>query len=462
MMSFVWSVVGFLVAMGLLVTIHEWGHYFIAKRFNIKVLQFSIGFGRSLYSKKIGETEYRLGVIPLGGYVKFADERDGEVKAADLNRTFNRQNVFKRFAVVAAGPLINLLFAWIIFSSIYWFGAPGIKPVFQEVLPGTAAEKVLGVTNDHAWQILKVNDENVSSWKQVHHQLLSSLIAKDSTILMTLIPFESNESMKDSLTVGLSLDGLDLDNPKENWFEKLGLVPQRPTAKPVLDQVVEASPADKAGFKTNDLILMVNNQSIRTWNEFVEVVQKHPGKKISVTFERDGAQFVSEVVLDKAYVNEHEIGKFGASVQIEPSMFDEYKTNVQYPLGDSLRKGFEHSLELIDMSLVMLKRMLFGEASIENLSGPITIADFSGQALQTGWVSFLSLLGLLSLSLGILNLLPVPMLDGGHLAFYLVEMVKGSPVNEKIEGVAQRVGLLIILGLTFIALFNDIIRISDG
>ncbi len=460
-MTILWSIAGFVIAMGLLVAIHEWGHYIVAKKFNIKVLQFSIGFGRAFYQKQVGETEYRLAMIPLGGYVKFVDEREGDVAPEDLPRAFNRQSVYKRFAVVAAGPLINLVFAWLVFSAIYLFGAPGIKPVFDGA-KSTGALEVVMQSNHQAWQILEVDGKPVSTWRQVHHQLLSALIAKQEQTHFRIASFGVDGQLSDQQNIWLPLTDLNLDNPKENWFALLGFSAKTPTVPPKLNQIVEGSAADQAGFQTGDLILAFNGQKMSSWEQFVEAVQNHPSQMVQLSFQRDGVIFERNVRLETAEVQGKQQGRFGASVLIDDNLIEAYRVNVQYPFFESLQKGIEHSLDLIDMSLTMLKRMLFGEASIKNLSGPISIADFSGQALQSGWVSFLSLLGLLSLSLGILNLLPIPLLDGGHLFFYLVEMIKGSPLNEKLEGFAQRVGLLIILSLTFLAVFNDIIRISDG
>lgn len=457
MMTFIWSIIGFIIAMGLLVTIHEWGHYIVAKLFNIKVTHFSIGFGKPFYVKQKGETQFQIGTIPLGGYVKFADEREGRVAQEDMARTFNRQSVYRRFAVVLAGPLVNLIFAWIAFSLIYFSGVTGLKPVFEQVSAGSVLSDSLP-NNDQAWQVKRVDGEEVLNWKEVYHKVLQALVNNQHMIEVELVSFDG---FTDKM-VSLPLSDLDINTPKQKWLSVLGFKPKYPEMPPVIDQVLPDSPAEKLGLEKGDLILKVDGVPVRGWKQFVAHVQQHPNENIQLSFKRNDVIFQKDTQLDEKVLNGQSVGSLGASVFLDESLLDDYKISVSYGVLESIQKGWNHSLALLDMTVNMIKRMVLGEVSIKNLSGPVSIAEFSGQALQNGWVAFLSLLGLLSLSLGILNLLPIPVLDGGHLFFYVVEMIKGSPVGESIEFAAQKIGITLILMLTFFALFNDVVRISNG
>lgn len=456
-MTLLWSIIGFIIAMGLLVTIHEWGHYIVAKLFNIKVTHFSIGFGKPIYVKQKGETQFQIGSIPLGGYVKFADEREGNVAQEDLARAFNRQNVYRRFAVVSAGPLVNLFFAWVAFSLIYFSGVTGLKPVFEEVSQHSVLSKSLP-NNHQAWQVESVNGKDVLDWKDVYHNVLQALVNNQQSIQVGLVSVDTQVTK----TIFLPLSELDINTPKQKWLSVLGFKPKYPEMPAMIDQVLPNSPAERLGLEKGDLILKIDHLSVENWNQFVAYVQKHPNETVQLSFKRNDVVFQKDVQLDEKSFNGQKVGSLGASVFLDETLLSDYKVSVSYGVLESIQKGWTHSLALLDMTVNMIKRMVLGEVSIKNLSGPVSIAEFSGQALQNGWIAFLSLLGLLSLSLGILNLLPIPVLDGGHLFFYVIEMIKGTPVKESIELVAQKVGVVLILMLTFFALFNDVVRISNG
>ncbi|NPA71898.1 MAG: RIP metalloprotease RseP [Gammaproteobacteria bacterium] len=462
-MTVLWSVLGFIVVMGLIVTIHEWGHYQVARWFNIKVTTFSIGFGKSLYEKQGSETTFKIGIIPLGGYVKFVDEREGEVSEADLPRAFNRQSVYKRFAVVAAGPIINLLFAWFVFSVMYLVGVSGPKPIFDHVNPASPLSEAFekqSLANNQTWSVVSVDGRPVYHWQGVHQQILQGLVDEVKSIDLTL---ESQKSGGLFLLKDIPLDGLDINQPKQNWLKVLGFKPYQIQLPIVLGDVVPQSAAALAGLKSGDKILRVGSETVTYWPEFVTAVRAKPEQAVEITYERDHAEYVAVVKLGKVQLSSGQsVGQFGASVQVSEAVLKPYMNHVQYGVSEAFLQGFQRSLDLFDMSLVMMQRMFFGNVSLENLSGPLSIANYSGQAIQSGLISFLSLLGLLSLSIGILNLLPIPILDGGHLVYYLIEMVKGSPVSERVMSVGQSIGLALIVGLTFVALFNDVVRISHG
>lgn len=482
-MTFLWSVLGFLVAMVFLIAIHEAGHYFVARYFNIKVLQFSLGFGKPFWQKKMGETQFQISAIPLGGFVKFVDEREGPVPLEDMPRAFNRQSVYKRFLVVLAGPMVNLLFAWLAFSLIYFSGVSGMKPVFSETQATGALASSLhpehanelsqidSPTNqptqqEPLWTVVSLDGQKVYSWKEAHIALLQALVEGQSNLNLQLETFTLNEAALDESkrikNLSVSLAALDVNQPKQNWLGLLGFTPYQPKVLPVIGQILKGAPADLAGLQVGDQILSLDGVVLDSWQDLVEVVRVNPGKRLEVEYRRQGQVDRSWVTLAVKDVQGQKQGSIGVAVELPETLLKSLIEKKSFGPFESIQRGWQHSLNLIDMTLVMLKRMLFGEVSVENLSGPISIAQVSGQAMQSGWVSFLSLLGLLSLSLGVLNLLPIPLLDGGHLFFYAVEIIKGSPVNQTVEALSQKVGLVFILCLTFFAIFNDIARITNG
>ncbi|WP_019556196.1 RIP metalloprotease RseP [Thiomicrorhabdus arctica] len=462
-MTVLWSIFGFIVVMGVVVSLHEWGHYQVARWFNIKVLTFSIGFGKTLYQKQGKETCFKIGLFPLGGFVKFVDEREGTVAEEDLPRAFNRQNVYKRFAVVVAGPIVNLLLAWFIFALMYMIGINGSKPVFNQVSEQSPLAVSIAKStslNNQAWSVLAVDHQPVSSWQMVHEIILSALVRQKAVVDMTI---ESLTSQQRIQLTDISLNALDLNAPKQNWLRTLGFEPFQPLLPVVVGEVVSDGPADKGGLRYKDTILEVAGQPVSDWLTFVNVVQSHPGELVRVSYKREGSHYRTDILLEQVPLQDGRlIGRMGVGVDVPKKIIAMYTSTVQYGPIDAFKHGYQRSVDLFGISLVMLQRMFFGDVSLENLSGPLSIAQFSGKALQTGLISFLSLLGLISLSIGLLNLLPIPVLDGGHLLYYLVEMVKGSPVSEQVMAVGQTIGFVLIVGLMFVALFNDVVRISHG
>ena len=458
-MTILWSIIGFILAMGILVTIHEWGHFYVARLFNIKVTDFSVGFGRTLFSFKRGETCFKVAMIPLGGFVKFLDERDENnfhAQNEDFSRAFNRQSVFVRFAVVIAGPVVNLIFAWLVFSVIYLSGVSGFKPVFEAAKP----ESVLSKTwqNTSPSQIMTIDQQTVNTWKEVDQKILFALVNKQKTISVDIKVV--NDSLGPS-TLVLSLADLDINNLEKGRIRPLGFIPKLPVIPAILGQIKFDSPAYKAGFETGDKIVTVNKEAIKSWHEFVTIIRASAGQSLDITFERKGI-FYARTLVPASNEQKKTTGYFGAAVLLDKSIYDDYRSTTNYSVLDSFKQGYQHSVELISLSLTMIKRMLVGEVDTSNLSGPISIADYSGQALQVGWGAFFNLLALLSLSLGILNLLPIPVLDGGNLMLYMIEIIKGSPLNTRVELVLQQFGMLLIFSLTFFAISNDVVRISNG
>lgn len=456
-MSFLWSILGFILVIGILVAIHEWGHYQVARWFDIKVIRFSIGFGKPIWTKQGKETEFQVAMIPIGGYVKFVDEREGPVDQEDVPRAFNRQSVFKRFAVVAAGPLINLIFAWLVFTAIYLIGVSGIKPIFEQPLPGSPLEQVLP-NNQQAWLVLEANEKPVTSWMTIRDQLLKALIDDQSTFSLKL---ESIDTGEVKYLGSIPLSNLDLEDKKQDWMKAFGFQRYAIPLPPQIGSLKEDAPAALAGIEVGDLITKIDGQSISVWQDLVKTVSNLANQTVEVELQRGSALLTKQVTITENSADTSK-GYLGVGVYVDESLMNAYTITSQYGLFESIQLGWQKNLDFIDMSLVMMKKMLFGEVGLDNLSGPVSIAQFSGQALQTGVISFLTLLGLLSLSLGILNLLPIPVLDGGHLVYYIVEMIKGSPVSEGVMVFGQKIGLLLIISLTVLALTNDLIRITNG
>lgn len=468
MMSFVWAIIGFAILIGVLVTIHEWGHYAVARLFKVKVLEFSVGFGKAIYRVQRGETDYRLGMIPLGGYVKFLDERVAPVAEHEKHRAFNQQSVYKRFAIVLAGPMINLLFAWWLFAVIGMIGIQSVKPVFQTPEVNTPlAESFqqagydLALESNQAWWLQQINQQPISSWQQVQQTILQSLVHDNTELVLQFVRFDSPSQTPES--VALSLASLDINALSTPWLSVLGFKPQSPQLDAVIGEVTSGSPAEIAGLQMGDKIISIGGQPIKYWQDLVVLVRQSPGQQLSLDFERDAARYAVTVQLDRVNLDAGQvIGRLGASVA-PPDDFDtRYVMTERYGLFAAMGYGWDQAVKLFNMTLAMFKKMLTGDVGLQHLSGPISIADFSGKALQTGLISFLSLMALLSLSLGILNLLPIPMLDGGHLMFYLYEIIRGKPIGERVEEVAYRIGLVMIAGLTILAISNDVIRITNG
>lgn len=472
-MDFVWSVVGFILMMGLIVTIHEYGHFQVARWFNIKVTDFSVGFGKALYQKQIGEVAFKVGAVPLGGYVKFVDEREGTVAETDLDRAFNRQSVYKRFAVVAAGPAINLLLAWMIFMAIQLIGTNTLKPLVSEQSLQAMIGQSYSSNESHSttssdfsqnsplWELTQIDQQPIASWQSAHQQILLALIAEKPKVELNFAKLNQPEITR---PVTISLAALDINNTDPNWLGTLGLKPAALQIDAVVGQVIAQGPADLAGLQEDDRVLAFNGKTINSWQQLVSLIQSNPNQLVSLKVQRGEVELIQSIKLDSVENPETGVlqGRIGLGVKVDESQMQPFMNRVQLGVVEAAIHGYQKSIDLIVMSYQMLTRMVMGEVSLSHLSGPLSIAQFSGQAVQSGLISFLSLLGLLSLSIGFLNLLPIPVLDGGHLLYYTVEMIKGSPVSEQAMIVGQNVGLFFIISLTLLALFNDVIRLSNG
>ncbi|CAH1904778.1 intramembrane zinc metalloprotease RseP [Candidatus Nitrotoga sp. HW29] len=447
------TLLAFIVAIAILVVIHEMGHYWIARLCGVKVLRFSVGFGKTIYSKRFAnsETDWVISAIPLGGYVKMLDEREGTVAAHELHLAFNRKPVLQRIAIVVAGPVANLLLAILLFWALFIYGVPSLKPVLGEILPNTPAATAALQAQE---TIVSINEQAIPSWEEMSWVLLD--LALQGT---TEARIEGRTAQGETIRHVLNLEALTSDEMNENFLHSLGLQPYQPLVRPVIGKLVEGGVAQRAGLLPNDKILRVDSRNIEDWKDLVEVVRGHPGQLLKLEIERSGTLQVLSLTPEAISEANITVGKIGAAPYVDRREFDALSTKVYYaPLaafGHAIRKTWE----IAKVSLKSLGKMVIGEMSLKNLSGPITIADYAGQSAQMGMVAYLNFLALISISLGVLNLLPIPLLDGGHLLYYMVELIKGSPMSEEAWGAGQKVGIVLLVTLMVLALFNDFSRV---
>ncbi len=446
------TLLAFIVAIAVLVTIHELGHLWVARLCGVKVLRFSVGFGKALYTKRFanGETDWVISAIPLGGYVKMLDEREGEVLPHELDRAFNRKPVLPRIAIVLAGPAANLLLAIVLYWALFLYGVPGLKPVLGEVIAQTSAAAAQMQAQE---TIVSVDGKSVSSWEEVRWMLLARALQGATVDIEARTQEGSMRHHPLDLSV---LSAADLDS---NFLQKLGLQPYQPAIQPVIDKLTEGGVAQRAGLYANDHILRVDGQDIKQWADFVGRVRSHPGQELQLEISRNGSLLTVAITPEAVSEAGNTIGKIGAAPQIDKAAFDAMLTEVRYAPLAALQRAVYKTWETSVLSLKMLGKMVMGEMSLKNLSGPLTIADYAGQSAQIGVAAYLGFLALVSISLGVLNLLPIPLLDGGHLLYYVVEIIKGSPVSEKVMLAGQNIGIALLATLMIVALYNDFIRL---
>ena len=456
MSEFLGSIWWLLVALGLLITFHEFGHYWVARRMGVRVLKFSIGFGKKLWSRKGRDgTEYVIAAIPLGGYVKMLDEREGEVEDSDLEQAFNRKSVWTRIAIVIAGPAFNLIFTLLAFWMMFLVGIPDSRPVIGEV-SGIAASAGIEAGD----RIVSLDGRNTDTWSHAILGLITPALDRDKVTL------ELERSNGEQRQVELDLGQLGSDFQEEKTLEGIGITPWRASLPAIVGEVSADSPAYRAGFKVDDRIISIGGEKVPDWAWVGALVQQQgsKGQPLKVTVERAGGELELSVI-----PAESSSGTFSKRLilgvtnkppdaELQAQVSRAYFLH-QYDLFNGLTAAGSEMWRLTGSTLGLLGRMLTGTASVKNLSGPISIAQFANSSANAGVSSFLFFLGAISLSLGILNLLPIPVLDGGHLLYYLIELAKGSPVSEQIQAKGQYIGLLALFGLMGIAFFNDILRL---
>ena len=444
-MNIIHTVFYFVISIGVLVAVHEFGHFWVARRVGVKVLRFSIGFGHVLwrYQKNPNTTEYVLSLIPLGGYVKMVDEREGDVTPEDLPMAFNRKPLLARTAVVAAGPMFNLVLAVALFWSVLVIGEIGIKPILGAAVAQSLAQEAGFSEGD---EIIAVNDEITPTWNQAMSSIMSTALEGESNISVKVKSSDMIESVKI-----LHVDASKTQNP-DALYAKLGMKLFSPALQPLIGNVLDNGAAKTAGFQSNDLILRANDIPVTQWQQWVDIVKASPNQALQILIERDGVQSTLSLTPNSE-------GKIGASVKVPESLIKSFQVHYALSPFDAIPAAFSTTYHYSTSTIKMMGQMFAGRASLDNLSGPISIAQYAGQSAEMGLVHFLKFMGLISVSLGVLNLLPIPVLDGGHLFFFAIEGLKGSPVSERIQLFFQRIGIVFLGLLMATAMFMDVGRL---
>ncbi|GAB3488594.1 RIP metalloprotease RseP [Marinomonas epiphytica] len=445
------SILSIVVALGVLITFHEFGHYYIARRCGVKVLRFSVGFGKPIYRyvNKAG-TEFTLALIPLGGYVRMLDEREAEVPEALKPQAFNNKTVWQRIAIVAAGPLANFLLAIAIYAIVALMGIQSLAPKVGQILDHSPISQTQIQAGD---ELVSIDGEKVYSWEDVN-LVLASLIGKSEAI---------NVRYQASNVSGLIEDDVQLERwlvgqEPSNLIQAFGISPWQPELVPVIARVVENGAAAKAGFLAGDTVLAIDSKVVRNWSEVVARVQQSPQQTLSVRVLREGSERELLLVPLVTERDGREIGYAGLAV-VPPQWDESLVRERNYGLIESVVYGINQTWRMVSLTVSSVVKMVQGFISVDNLSGPITIAKVASASAESGVQPFLKFMAYLSVSLGVLNLLPIPMLDGGHLLFFGIEAVRRKPVSEKVQGLAYRIGASLLFALMAIAIFNDIARL---
>ncbi|OTG66344.1 RIP metalloprotease RseP [Acinetobacter silvestris] len=451
-MNILFIIAAAIFLLGPLIAIHEFGHYWVARKLGVKVLVYSIGFGPILFkwtSKKSG-IQYQLSALPLGGYVKMLDEREGNVSAEDLPYAFNRQSVWKRFAIVAAGPLINLIFAVVLFWILFLPAQEQLNTRIGKVLPDTPAATVQMQAGD---KIVRVDGTDTPTWEKLNYALVNR-VGETGKIQ---IQAEHQGQLK---TFELPIQNF-LKDQSQSPLDILGFVPYRPQIPALVYKMSDDGAAIRQGMKQGDVIIAINQIKMKDWFDVVDVVQKSPEKLLNIDVLRNGQVVHLQVMPQGKRDNMGNVtGMLGVQAQTSKiNIPAEYKQTIQYNPAEALVVAVEKTGQLSGMILNSMVKMIRGLIGLDNLSGPITIAKVAGQSAEMGWQTYISFMALMSVSLGILNLLPIPMLDGGHLVYYIIEAIRGKPVSEQIQMVGLKIGMLLLGSMMFLAIFNDFMRL---
>ena len=453
-MDILYSIIAFVVALGILVTVHEFGHFWVARRLGIKVLTFSVGFGRALWSRRFGkdETEYVVAIIPLGGYVKMLDHSEGNVPEQDLHRAFDRQPLLSRVAVVVAGPAFNFLFAALMYWCMYMIGVDGLRPIVGAITPGSVAERAGFQAGD---EIESVQGETAPTWQSAVQSIITATLGDEEVEIGVV----DSSGRRQERVIDLGAIMVD-DLTRGRFFEQLGLAPDRPALPAVIGRVESGRPAQRDGLEPGDRVVQAAGEPVADWSDWVRIVRKHPGEPFVVLVERGGAELEIRLTPDvEQAADGTRFGRIGAVAHEPEGLVERFYVTERDDPWPALVKGIVKTGEISALTLRMMWKMLLLEVSPENLSGPIGIAEYAGASAQFGLVRFLEFLGIVSVSLGIINLLPIPLLDGGHLLYYAVEFLRGRPVSEESRFLGQRVGIALVVGLMGLALYNDLARL---
>lgn len=447
--SILWSAAAFVVAIGVLVAIHEYGHFWVARRLGIRVLRFSIGFGKPLW-RHVGRdgVEYVVAAVPLGGYVKMLDEREGEVAPGEVSQAFNRQSVWARIAVAAAGPAANFLLAAVLYWLVFIVGTTGLKPVVDQPAPGSRAAAAGIVRGD---EIQRIDGKTVSTFQVLRAEMIERALDSES-LTLDVQRLDGSRRVATLVLSGVRVDPLVL-------FEDIGLNPFQPVIPAVLAEVLADGSAESAGLRAGDRLLDYDGTAIASWNQWVTWVRAHPGEVTQLGFERDGARRTTSLIIGAETAGGETTGRIGARVDVPARLWDNLTTEYRLGAVEAIPAAFAQTLRMSGLTLKLLWRMVLGDVSVKNVSGPIQIAQVAGYTASIGLVSFLNFVAIVSVSLFVLNLLPVPVLDGGHLLYYGVEVLKGSPLSEGAQVLGQKVGVTLIVALMGLAIYNDILSL---
>ncbi len=450
------DLLAYLVLVVVLVVFHELGHYCVARLCNVKVLRFSVGFGNVLFAKHFGkgETEWAISAIPLGGYVKMLDEREGEVAPHELPRAFNRKPVLQRIMIVAAGPLTNLALAVCVYWALYMHGVPGWKPVLGDIPAHTPAAAAQFQPQE---TIVSVNGKAVPSWQELGLALLSLSLQRGQVQMegRTTDGTVRQHSLDLSQLTPADLDG--------DFMLKLGLQSYQPPTPPVIGEVLDGEAGQRAGLQTGDLVKRIDGRQISDWREVYDAVRGHMGAPLQLDIVRRGQPVTIKVTPEPFNDAGKEVGRIGVKPSpADKRAFEAMLVEVSYPPLAALGEALHRSWNTAVFSVKIIAKMATGEVSLKNLSGPVTMAQYAGEAAQRGLGFFLDVLAFVSLSVGLLNLLPIPLLDGGHLLYYTAEFFKGGPVSERAWDIGQKIGAVLLVTLVLFVLYNDISRLILG
>ncbi len=446
-MEILTALLAFFIAIIILITVHEFGHYWVAKKCGVSVLNFAIGFGKTLYSWQKNETTYHIKIIPLGGFIDMLDSKKHAVDANNEHLAFDKKTVYQRFAIVLAGPLANLILAVILYTTVFISGSQDIKPIIKTVSPNSYAQQAGLQAGD---EFISINGETTLGIQSVLDHFISSQKQFNLT---------TNNPQTGLKELTLSLPNHWLDTPKNSLTDLLGFSFYYPSVPAIIGQILPNSPADKFGLLIADKITHINQQPISTWHEMVEVIIQSQQDKtqiqpVEITLIRQEKSL--NLTLTPELKNT--VPKLGIGALIPKDFAKQNTVTINHSITESFSKALNKTYEISALNLAMIKRILFGYASIEHINGPIGVAHYAGKSLKLSGQIFISFLALMSIAIAIFNLLPIPLLDGGHLFFYVIEIIKRSPVSEKIQNYFNHIGLLFIALLTSIALYNDSVR----
>lgn len=451
MNGFITTIIAFIVALGILITVHEYGHFWVARRLGVKVLRFSVGFGKPLW-RRVGKdgVEYVVAALPLGGYVRMLDEREGEVEKGDLPAAFNRQSLATRTAVVSAGPAANLLFAILAYWAVFMIGDTGLRPLIGTVSANSAAETAGLRAGD---EVVAVNGKATPTWERALLSLVEGSVGGEEIVID--VRDDRGEARK-LLAPAEAFAPLAND---AGGLSSVGIEQARPVLPAEIGELMPGEAAERAGFKPGDRIISVDDVSIEDWSQWVEIVRLNPNQRINVDVDRNGQVLTLLLVPESRPTPEGEIGRIGAAAVVPEGYLEDFEAKIRLGPLDAFPAAVAKTWDMSKLTLRVVWGMITGQMSVNNLGGPITIAQTAGKTAEVGGVYFLKFLAILSISIGILNLLPIPVLDGGHLFYYLIEAVRGKPLSEEAQVFGQKIGLLLLVMLMSLALYVDLNRV---